>query len=374
MVAVLIVTGLGCLLFTVGFLVVPRLPRCELPATGAASISVIIPARNEARTLPTLLASIAEQTLLPLEVIVADDGSSDGTAELAAAAGARVILPGPKPRGWQGKTWPCFRGAEEARGEILVFLDADTRLEPEGLARLAASLERQGGGLLSVEPHHETARAHEQLSAFFNLLRVGSVGGGPGERTPNGAFGPCLVIRREEYFELGGHGRPEVRGQILENYFLGQALLREGRRVSCCQGEGVVSMRMYPGGLAELVEGWSKAFVTGASASRGSFVLRSSLWLSGAAIASLAIPLALLLGTSTGLALAALLYGLYALQLQRMLRKVGRFSAWAWLFFPIPLLGFFAIFLRSFYRVRVRGSVSWRGQLITTEPVRRSRC
>ena len=330
---------------------------------------MIVPARDEARTLPTLLASIARQTLAPLEVIVADDGSSDGTAAIAAAAGARVIMPGAKPPGYRGKTWPSYQAAQEARGEVLVFLDADTWLEPEGLARLAATLESQGGGLVSVEPHHEPRRPYEQLSAFFNLLRVASVGGfGPLASTPHGAFGPCIVIRRDEYFATGGHGRREVRGQILENYFLGQALLREGRRVSCREGEGTVSMRMYPGGLRELVEGWSKAFATGAAASRGAFLLLSILWLSGGAAAALALPIAPLVAGLPGLAIATALYALFALQLWFMLREVGRFSVWTSLLFPIPLLAFFSIFLRSFYLVRVRRSVAWRGQTIAIEP------
>jgi 4,4'-diaponeurosporenoate glycosyltransferase len=351
-----------------------RVRRCDLDqprlANGARpAISVIVPARDEAQVLPALLDSLARQTLPPLEVIVADDGSSDGTAAIAAAAGARVIMPGPKPPGYRGKTWPCRRGAEEARGELLVFLDADTRLEPEGLARLAATHARQGGGLLSVEPHHETRRPYEQLSAFFNLLRVASVGGfGPLAPSPHGAYGPCVVIARDEYFASGGHARPEVRGQILEHYFLGQALLREGRRVECREGEGVIAMRMYPRGLRELVEGWSKAFVTGAGASRPSFLLLSSLWLSGAALAALTLPLAPLLFGATALLPALALYAAYALQLHGLLVKVGRFSPWTSILFPVPLLAFFVIFLRSLYLVRVRRSVSWKGQSIALEP------
>lgn len=342
-----------------------RARRCDPAGAEGPSISVIIPARDEADTLPALLDSLAHQTLPALEVIVADDGSSDGTARVAAAAGARVIVPGAKPPGYTGKTWPCRRGAEAARGELLVFLDADTRLEPEGLARLAATHARQGGGLLSVEPHHETRRAHEQLSAYFNLLRAASVGGfGPLAPAPHGAFGPCVVVGRDEYFASGGHARAEVRGQILEHYFLGQALLREGKRVECREGEGVIAMRMYPRGVRELVDGWSKAFVTGAGASRGSFLLLSSLWLSGAALAALALPLAPLLVGATALLPALALYAFYALQLRGLLRQVGRFSAWTSLLFPIPLLAFFVIFLRSLYLVRVRRSVSWRGRAI----------
>ncbi len=124
---------------------------------------------------------------------------------------------------------------------------------------------------------------------------------------------------------------------------------------------------MYPGGLRELVEGWSKAFVTGAAASRGSLLALSSLWLSGAAGSVLALVLAPLLLGAGALAPAALLYALFALQLRGMLREVGRYSSWSWLLFPIPLLAFFALFARSAYLVRVRRSVSWKGQAIGLE-------
>lgn len=371
------VIAAGVVALLVGGLLLLRARTLDPPGAASPALSVIIPARDEARALPILLASLARQTLAPLEVIVADDGSTDGTAGIAAAAGARVIRPGPKPPGYRGKTWPAYRAAQEARGEVLVFLDADTWLEPEGLARLASTLEGQGGGLLSVEPHHVTRRPHEQLSAYFNLLRVASVGGfGPLGSTPHGAFGPCLVIRRADYFAFGGHARPEVRGQILENYFLGQVALREGRRVSCRAGKGAVSMRMYPRDARELVEGWSKAFVTGAAASRRSFLALSSVWLSGAAASALVLALAPLFGGLPALAVGAGLYALFALQLGMMLRQVGRFSVWTSLLFPIPLLAFFAIFLRSTYLVRLRRKVSWRGQTIAIEPAgeRRGRC
>jgi 4,4'-diaponeurosporenoate glycosyltransferase len=360
--------ALAAVLGGLGLLLLARVRRCDPPEPGLRPrISVIIPSRDEERTLPVLLASLARQSLAPLEVLVADDGSTDRTPDLAGAAGAAVVRPGPKPPGWQGKTWPAYRAALQARGELLVFLDADTRLERDGLARLAATHARQGGGWLTVEPHHETLRPYEQLSAFFNLLRVASVGGfNAGDRAPHGAFGPCLVCRRADYFAAGGHGRPEVRGQVLENFVLGQSLLRAGQRVTCREGVGVISMRMYPGGLGELCEGWSKAFVTGAGASRPAFLLLSTLWLTGAVNVAAALPAALAAGPLPGL-LAGVLYLGMALQLHVRLGQVGRFSPLTALLFPVPLLAFFAIFLRSVYLVRVRRRVTWRGQRILLE-------
>src|SRR5690606_29153987 len=106
------------------------------------------------------------------EVLVVDDGSEDATAAVAAQHGARVIGPGAPPPGWTGKAWACQRGAEEASGDLLVFLDADTVLEHPGALGGLIDLHRQHGGLVSVQPHHHTESAHEQLSAHFNVVAV----------------------------------------------------------------------------------------------------------------------------------------------------------------------------------------------------------
>ncbi len=100
------------------------------------SLSVIIPARNEAHNLPTLLGSLAAQSVRPCEILVVDDGSTDRTAEVARELGARVIASEPLPEGWRGKTWACHQGAQAATGELLCFVDADTWFEPGGLARI----------------------------------------------------------------------------------------------------------------------------------------------------------------------------------------------------------------------------------------------
>ena len=106
------------LLWALGFLLLPRLRRpvaTDAPAT-TQPVSVIVPARNEERNLPTLLRSLAEQSVKPREVVVVDDGSTDRTAEIARQCGATVIASQPLPEGWRGKTWACHQGAPSVRG------------------------------------------------------------------------------------------------------------------------------------------------------------------------------------------------------------------------------------------------------------------
>jgi len=134
----LIAVSIYFLFWLFGFLFLYRIPSCngELGARGGyPPISVIIPARNEERSLPSLLSSLHNQTLKPDEIIVVDDNSEDATAEVADKGGAKVIHAKALPEGWHGKAWACWTGAKEAQGEILVFLDADTSVQPDGLLR-----------------------------------------------------------------------------------------------------------------------------------------------------------------------------------------------------------------------------------------------
>jgi glycosyltransferase involved in cell wall biosynthesis len=101
-------------------------------------VSIIVPARNEARNLPRLLPTLLSQAYPDFEVLVVDDASTDETAALAARAGARVLSTSGPPPGWTGKCNACWQGAQAARGEWLLFVDADTTHTPLTLASAIA--------------------------------------------------------------------------------------------------------------------------------------------------------------------------------------------------------------------------------------------
>ena len=340
-------------------------PGCRRDGAGGEDledVSVVVPARDEEPTLPTLLASLAAQDPPPGEVLVADDHSVDDTAGVAGRAGVAVIACPPLPEGWTGKAWACWTGANAARGATLVFLDADTELAPGGLARLVAE-QRAYGGLLSVQPFHVTRRAHEQLSALFNVVAMMGVAAFTplGRRARRaGAFGPCLVCRRRDYEAVGGH--EAVRGQVIEDVALSRRFLRAGLPVTCLGGRGTVDFRMYPGGLGQVVEGWSKNFAAGAGGTPPLAFLLVSVWLSGCI--SAAGHLAGVGGMAPAAALA--LYAAYAAQLRWMLARIGRFAWWSAALFPVPLAFFLAVFARSLALTHLRGEVRWRGRRIPT--------
>ena len=338
-------------------------------ARHSLSVSVIVPARNEERRIAPLLESLARQKRRADEIIVVDDESADGTANLARRLGARVISAPVKPEGWVGKTWACWTGAGEASGDLFVFLDADVRLADDGLERILAA-HAEKGGLVSVQPYHEVHRADERLSAFCNVVIMGSLGAFTpmGKRLrAAGSFGPCIAISRADYHLFGGHAT--VRGRVVEDLALGEAARGHGLPVACIGGRGAVNFRMYPDGIRSTVEGWCKCLATGAGDSPPLPRALMAGWIIGATTAVIVLFLGIA-ALSAGRArlpfgVAAVgLCALYAAQLWWMFRKVGSFGPLTALLFPLPLAFFHAVFARSVWLVKVRGSVTWRGRKI----------
>lgn len=332
----------------------------------AASVSVVIPARDEEATLPALLESLRA---LPLsEIVVVDDGSLDATASVARAAGATVLPASPPPPGWTGKAWACHLGVGATSGELLLFLDADTVLAPDALAGLL-ELHEGHGGLVSVQPYHRMELPYEQLSSYFNLMSL--LASGAFTRRPSTrpmAFGPCLLTSRADYEAVGGHAA--VRDEILDDVQLAAAYEQAGLAVRCAVGGRTIRMRSYPGGVRQLADGWTKNFASGAAAAAPGPALASALWVSAHHAVAVGAGLALVeVATGWGAsvtygdpALWAVAWLGFACQLWWFLRRIGSFSWWTWALFPVCLLAFDVIFARSAVHTVLRRSVRWRGR------------
>ncbi|HEX6435013.1 MAG TPA: glycosyltransferase family 2 protein, partial [Gemmatimonadales bacterium] len=143
------------------FLTLPRLAGrrpnlSDAPRQSGTLLSVIIPARNEADTIAVVVGSILKSTYQPFELIVVDDRSTDGTASIVQGFSSdqrvRLIRGEELPEGWYGKPWACWQGYRQARGELLLFTDADTRHEPELLERAVGALHVERADLVTVSP------------------------------------------------------------------------------------------------------------------------------------------------------------------------------------------------------------------------------
>lgn len=341
---------------------IPFLKRAKRHNETLCKLSIIIPARNEERTLVPLLSSISQQTLKPYEVIVVDDQSEDATAEVARRAGYMVVTSTDLPEGWTGKPWACWQGAHKATGDLLLFLDADTFLEREGLAKLVSTyLEK--GGLLSVQPFHKMERRYERLSAIFNIITMAGMNVFTPLGTklkPMGAFGPCMVCSKKDYFMVGGHEK--ARGEVLESLAIGREFLKANLNVHCHGGKKAISFRMYPDGLWTLVEGFSKGFGTGAKAVSLGSLLMIVAWVFGGVGMTRQLVQTAILGNITDFLGWFVLNGLYIFQIHWMLLRIGNFKFSTALLFQIPLLFFVIVFMTSILRIFLIRKVRWKGR------------
>jgi chlorobactene glucosyltransferase len=234
------------------FLALPLAVRAErayraLPAIGTRasggplpSLSIIVPARNEAENLGHLLPSLAALRYPgEREVIVVDDNSTDSTADIAAEWGARVLQLHGLPEGWHGKPHACHRGALAAGGEWLLFTDADTVHTPDGPARAVAyALAHQLDGLSPFlgQECRDLGQCLALATAFAGLFAALP-------RQPTLLNGQYILLRREVYEMTGGFSA--VRGEMLEDMALGHHLHRLGYRVPVMHGYDVARVRMY---------------------------------------------------------------------------------------------------------------------------------
>ena len=312
----------------------------RVPAPGPAGgvpppVSVVVPARDEAANLRRLLPTLAGAE----EVVVVDDGSTDGTASVAREHGATVVDAGPLPAGWAGKPHACAVGAGAATHDLLVFLDADVRLEPGGLDRI---LGEHRGGLTSVQPHQVVPTAGERAAALLDVVAAMATGAFAPGLPRRGAFGPCLVTTRADYDAAGGHAHPDVRASVVEDL----ELARRYDRVRVLQGRGSASFRMHPGGLRHVVDGFSKNLAAGARRAHPVPALLTAGW-----VAATTAPVVLLWPVA---------YGLVALQVHVHLRRLGRFGVLTAALYPLPLAVLVVVAVRSVVAGR---RVRWKGRL-----------
>lgn len=241
------------------------------PTPPAPTVSVVLPARNEARHIADCVRTIRASTWPSLELIVVDDHSTDATRALASDAAdgdprVRIVDAPPLPDGWFGKQWACATGATCATGSTLLFTDADTRHAPDLIGRMMAAKSARQIALLSVAGTQEMVtvweRAVQPVVFLLILSRYGSTEQIERARSPRAvvANGQCFLIDRTRYDAIGGHHA--VRATVAEDLMLAQTVHRHGGTVSILSGRHQLSTRMY-NSLGELVRGWGKNIFAG---------------------------------------------------------------------------------------------------------------
>ena len=345
----------------------PRYLKDVKDTSSQRRISIIIPARDEAKNIGNLLESIQAQSLVPHEVIVVDDESTDDTAAIAEKNDAYVLAAQELPKGWKGKPWACQQGADHASGDWYLFLDADTRLQPDALAHLAGAIDATGeNNVISVSPYHSIEKPYEELSAFFNLLMVTGInafGVGAGSQNNSALFGQCMLISKGHYQQVGGHHI--VKSHILENFHLAENLKSLGIHLTCYLGRGVITMRMFPEGFSQLWHSWKKGFSAGATKAAPRALILSSIWISGGMLITGTTITALLKGQPLAQVATLTTYIIYVIQCYCTFRKTGSFSPLNAIFFPVSLLFYQILFFSSIISKKLGQSTQWKGRNVT---------
>ena len=233
-------------------------------------MTVIVPARDEAESLGECLESLVGQSEVGFalgvnwELIVVDDGSTDGTRAIAQAVPGVTVVEAPAldtsaQAGFTGKTNACWAGAQAAQGHLLVFTDADTVHEPGNLSRARHELERHKVALLSYSPKQLTTGFAQrtlmplvfaELAIAYPMRKVNA----PEDRTA-AANGQFVMVEQEAYFDVGGHRA--VGREVLEDVALARNIKRAKGGLRFRYAPDALSTRMYRT-TGAMIEGWTK--------------------------------------------------------------------------------------------------------------------
>jgi len=230
-----------------------RLPS-DLPLPQALPlVSVLIPARNEGLNIRACLESLLAQDYSNVEIIVLDDDSSDATPcivqELAALdARVRLIQGQPLASDWHGKTWACHQLSGQARGEWLLFVDADTRHQPNSVSSALAAAHSQDLDLLSLIPDMGLKSFWERvIMSVIPFVFVGCLPHSLVTRTHYpmlvAAIGPFMLFRADTYRRFGGH--EAVQSDIVDDVFIAREVKRVGGRVALADGVSTLTVAFY---------------------------------------------------------------------------------------------------------------------------------
>jgi hypothetical protein len=328
------------------------------PAPVGEPVTVGLPVRDEAhRVGPTLAALLAQRGVPDLEVLVLDDGSTDGTADVVAGVAdprVRLLRGDPPVPGLPGKPHACAQLAAAARGTVLVLVDADVLLAPHAVAAAVGLLRDAGLDLLSPWPHQSAddvatrlVQPLQQWSWLVTLpLRLVERSPRPSLCAANGQF---LVIDAAALATAGGF----VADAVLDDLAVARAVKRSGGRVGLADGSALASCRMYEG-WADLHAGYRKSLWAAFGPVPASAAVAALL-----ALAYVVPPLAAAGGSRVGLA------G-YAAAVAGRVLAARRTGGRAWpdaLAHPVSVAVLLGL-LGSSWRGHRRGELTWKGRVL----------
>lgn len=331
------------------------------------SVSIIIPARNESDNLPILLKSVQMQKNVDVEVIVANDGSTDGTVKITKDFDARVIDV-PKTDS-PGKYFACYSGSQHAKKDLFMFMDADTFFINEySLYDLCSEyIKHDSKGILSVQPFHHTREKHESLSAIFNLMTVAGINifsVFKNKYEAGTVFGPVLLTNRNDYEKTGGH--MAAKGHIIEGSGIYDSYVSQNIPVFHYLGKNVVHFRMYSEGFRAMINGWKKHISIGSRHTSSAIMALIMIWLSSSIVLPIHLIYTLIYDIDL-IFLPIILYLICSLQFYNLCKPVIGIGKIECIFYPVYQYFFFFVYTLSLYQIHIKKTVKWKDREIKYE-------
>lgn len=270
MILIILITAALITILLITLLNVGTFPRLQVSTRpiNAPLVSILIPARNEARVIGETLRCLLAQDYPHFEILLLDDHSTDGTGMIVrdlADPRLKVIDGAPLPAGWMGKNWACHQLSTHAQGDYWIFTDADVRWEAGALSAVITAAQQHQADLLTVWPTQQTVTWGERL--IVPLMALAIIGYLPVIGTHYSPFsifaaacGQCMVWRRGAYQQIGGH--QAVRSTVLEDVTLARLVKAAGLRLWMFDGAGVILCRMYDSWPA-VRDGYAKNILAG---------------------------------------------------------------------------------------------------------------
>jgi glycosyltransferase involved in cell wall biosynthesis len=326
-----------------------------------ATVSAIVPARNEEVAIAACVESLVAQPEV-VEVIVVDDESTDRTGEIVRELATRLpkvrlLESNGPPDGWVGKNYAVSIGAREAKGDWLLFTDADAEHLAGSTAEALKKARETGAALISLSPEQVTERWYERALLPFVYCRLAKIYSYEAVNDPKSgaaaANGQYLMIQKATYEAIGGHAA--VAGEVLEDVALARIAKRAGHGIWFGSGNGAVRVRMYRS-FPAMWEGWKKNLyrLVGGTPRAALSELDATLpWM---------VLLVLLVGIKLPWALFLGVILLLARQLGYGVQLTRNRYPFSFIVYYVPAVVLYAGVLWASYRSHVRGRVVWKGR------------
>ncbi|NHK30662.1 MAG: glycosyltransferase [Asgard group archaeon] len=329
-------------------------------------VSIIVPTLNEENNIEKCLKSLRALNYSNFEIILSDGGSSDKTVELAKKYTDKIIVEKELPEGWIGKNYGCHLGSEVARGEILLFTDADTWHKPNSLRITVSVLLKKKAGLFTMLPYQDIKKWWECIIPIYFFLSHLTSGGikrvnDPKEHDSFLGIGQYLLFTREAYDKIGGHIR--IKGSIIEDYAFARVVKMQLHSLYYTSGRKIVYVHMYPESFRHCWTGFKKVLYAGTKLTPPRRITISLIFALSTIISPVMIILTAIYATS--IAWVIIMSAAYLLKLIAFVidwHNKGKHYWMTYIFFPFLMLFFIFTMIASTFEITVRKTTVWKGR------------